>query len=567
MFHISKSAARSLTLAALLTILLAVPACVIRRPRAPRVTWDDPTQWQVLKNKETTCELRSEAGPSGGVLRLDYTLGGSHGYVELTKAVAKPAPEDVPVAFSIRCEGTGDLELKFVDADGSVFGRKDPLAGQYKDWTPLVVYWGNTEYWWGGDDEYSGLARFQWVVSGKGRGTVWIDDIGLGAPGLKASFPAGGSVLDPDRELAGIGFRQRRAAAPTPEDPLVLEWLKQVQDVSSPARKVLPSMENNELQTFNNALAAMAFIVKGERERAERILDFFAAATVRTNEDPTLQNFFYRGEPRGFFQAVNLNDDATAKALHTFKPTDRWMGDMAWLLVAYKCYEKEFGTHRYEEITHLLKDLLVSWYTDASDGPGGYVQHGWIKGDSKLHAGFGHAEGNIDCYAVFKLCGEERLAEKIKTWLDRVIKGKALPLDNYTWRALAFGKDYAKVLNTPDYDLRYRKTLTVNGNPVAGLYDHADLNITNSWLDGVGHIACAYLSVGEMERGWFYGNQLDPFLIDRNINGVRTRSLPYTANAEGGYGWVLLDRGFLSVAAWYILAKNEFNPMTLEKHR
>jgi hypothetical protein len=34
-------------------------------------------------------------------------------------------------------------------------------------------------------------------------------------------------------------------------------------------------MENNEAQTFNNALVAMAFLVKGERDRAERILDFY----------------------------------------------------------------------------------------------------------------------------------------------------------------------------------------------------------------------------------------------------------------------------------------------------
>ena len=29
---------------------------------------------------------------------------------------------------------------------------------------------------------------------------------------------------------------------------------------------------------------------------------------------------------------------------------------------------------------------------------------------------------------------------QIKTWLDRVLKGYSLPLDQYTWRVLAFGK-------------------------------------------------------------------------------------------------------------------------------
>ena len=205
---------------------------------------------------------------------------------------------------------TGNLEIKFVDRDGSIFGTKVPLLDAFTNWTPVNVYRNNTEYWWGGDDQFSGLTEFQFAVSGKGEGVLRLSGIGLGRPGLPASFPAVGPVVDPNADLPGIGFKQRRAAELIPEDPLVLEWLKQVQDVSSPERQLLPSMEDNEAHTFNNAIVAMAFILKGEKERAERILDFFAKATLRDNRDPTLQNFFYQSEPRGFFQAVNLNTAA-----------------------------------------------------------------------------------------------------------------------------------------------------------------------------------------------------------------------------------------------------------------
>ena len=240
------------------------------------------------------------------------------------------------------------------------------------------------------------------------------------------------------------------------------------------------------------------------------------------------------------------------------------MGDMAWLTIAYKYYEKNYGGDRYREITGLLKDLLVSWFKD--DGDQGYVQHGWRQGDSKLHEAFGHPEGNIDCYAAFRLCGEYERADKIKTWLDRVLKGYSLPLDLYTWRALAFGKSYADCLNIPDLDLRYRKILRLpNDRQVMGFFDHADITITNIWLDGLGHAACAYHACGDTKRGNFYANQLDAFVIDRDIDGVRCRAFPYTANKTGGYEWVVFDRGFVSVAAWYIFAKNDFNPMTLEK--
>jgi hypothetical protein len=76
-------------------------------------------------------------------------------------------------------------------------------------------------------------------------------------------------------------------------------------------------------------------------------------------------------------------------------------------------------------------------------------------------------------------------------------------------------------------------------------------------------MACAYFSVGDIYRGNFYANQHDQFLIDRVIQGVKCKAIPYTANKEGGYDWVDLNKGFVSTCAWYIFAKNRFNPLKL----
>ena len=75
-----------------------------------------------------------------------------------------------------------------------------------------------------------------------------------------------GPVLDPDRELKGFGFAQRRHKQMRPKDVLVVEYLKQIQDVSSPEKQLLPSMEGLQAQTFNNALVSMAFMIEGEKE-------------------------------------------------------------------------------------------------------------------------------------------------------------------------------------------------------------------------------------------------------------------------------------------------------------
>ncbi len=530
-----------------------------------KVNWDDPAQWEIGGDGKSMVEITQVPAKAGNGLQVKYELKGDpHGYVIIRKRFTEIPSEDIPITFLIKAEAPSDLEIKFVDADGSTFFKKVPLRG-YKEWTQVIVYKNNLEYGWGGDDKFSGLSQLELAISGQGRGTVLLDEVGFGEAELKASFPVAGPVLDPDRELPGIGFKQRRDAELIPEDPLVLEWLKQMQDLSSPGRAILASSEDNQAQTFNNSLVAMAFILKGERERAERILDFFANATAKDNPCPTIQNFFYKGEARGFFQWVELNTKNGIPAFHHTGTSDRWMGDMAWMLTAYKYYEKTYNSDRYKEIAEFLKDLLISWYKDADDGIGGYVRHGWIKGDTKLHEGFGHPEGNIDCYAVFKLCGEDEYADKIKIWLDRVLKGNNLPLDLYTWRVLAFGKDYAALLDIPEYDLRYRKTVTFNGKQAMGFFSSADINVNNVWLDGTGHIACAFITLGDRERGYFYANQLDAFLIDRDREGVHTRTLPYTANTEGNYGGFRQDKGFISVAAWYIFAKNKFNPLTLEQ--
>lgn len=530
--------------------------------------WNNLAMWTTNRNSESSGTLLQEISDGQTpVLRLDFRLGGDHGYVELTHSLPSPLPLKTPIAFRFKAEGGQQLELKLVDSDGSVNGTVIPLGPQHHDWTQVVLTILNTEYWWGGRDcDVSNIAAFQVAVSPKGSGALWLDMIGPVSADTPSTLPQGGATPDPDCDLPGFGFKQRRDSDMKPLDPLVVEWLRLMQDSFSPEKQLIPSNEDNEAQTFNNALCAMAFMLLGERERAERILDFYAAATRRDNEDATLQNFFYRGEPRGFFQSVALRTEGHDRAYHTRAPVDRWMGDMAWLLFAYKYHERLYGPDRYEEIRRLIFDLILSWYTDSPDGRGGYVQHGWRKGDSKLHESFGHQEGNLDAYAVMKLFGRDDLAAKIQAWLEPALCGKALPLDLYTWRVLAFGREVGHVLSIPECDLRYRKTMEFNGRTVIGFYHQADLTVTNVWLDGVGHIACAYFAAGDEARGNFYANQLDSMIIRREIHGQTVHALPYTLNSSGPYDWVDTNKGFSSVAAWYIFAKYRFNPMTLETY-
>ncbi|MEJ2615435.1 MAG: hypothetical protein P8Z35_10780, partial [Ignavibacteriaceae bacterium] len=68
-------------------------------------------------------------------------------------------------------------------------------------------------------------------------------------------------------------------------EDLVLQYLNSIQNHFSNDGWLVPAMEDNSGQTFNNAVTAMAFILKGEKQRAERILDFFAQRTDPSNSN------------------------------------------------------------------------------------------------------------------------------------------------------------------------------------------------------------------------------------------------------------------------------------------
>jgi hypothetical protein len=368
----------------------------------------------------------------------------------------------------------------------------------------------------------------------------------------------------------------------------VLLYLKSIQENYSTDKWLVPAMEDNSGQTFNNALTAMAFILTGEKERSEKILNFYANRTDTLNKILMNQSFFYNGEARGFYQNVDLSESS-------YKPfiCDRWMGDNVWLLLAYKYYEMVYGFSEkptYSYTVSNLDSLLKNFFIDDPDGHGGFVQHGWRWGprdsstpqnDYKLHETdsqgkpVGHEEGNIDAYAAFTLCGEDEKARKIKVWLDYRMSeleknpDAGLPLDLYSWRSLAFGNDgeyYKNLVLIPENDSRFKKEIEFNGKKAVGFFSFANADVQNVWLDGLGHMACAFYSSGYFEKGNFYTSQLDSFLIKRIIGGNICYALPYTANTKGGYDWVDTKKGFSSACAWYIFAKYAFNPYTFEKN-
>lgn len=521
---------------------------------------DNYKSWSFSRQTGTTGTLNTFAGLHNDGLKIDYNFPASGGWVNLEIPVGSTFTKNNPLVFFVySASSAGKLEIKFIDSDGSVFMIKPALSNYSGKWVHVTAYLDNASYAWGGNSSFETPSKFSIAISSENtsRGTVYIDEIGVGKLGLASSFLP---TTDPNSELAGIGFAQRRDTTITPEDPLVLAYLENLQDQSTTSGKLVPTYwGGNQAQTFNNCLVALAFITKNEKSRAERLLDFYLNQTDSANSTLLKQNFFYLGEARGFFQECDI------QTLQAMGAKNRWIGDMAWLLITCKNYQKKYNSNRYEYLIQIIKDLFLSFYKPTDTG--GYIQHGWEYGDTQLHENYGHHEGNIDCYVAMKLCGEDFPAHQIKTWLDSQLDGNtSLPLDLYTWRTLAFGalgNSYVSLLNIPEYDFRYRKIINVNGTNVMGMYSNPDITINNFWNDGTGHISCGFQAFGDQQRGYFYANQMDALIIPQTIGNHLVHGIPYTLNTQG-YPGVDPNVAVVSSSAWYILAKNGVNPFLSE---
>ena len=238
--------------------------------------------------------------------------------------------------------------------------------------------------------------------------------------------------------LPGATSAQQESAATPPGS--VLDWMKINQDTASPQQDLLAdTIRGVSAQTFNNSLAAMAFLLEGENERARRILDFYAGHVDSSNSDPCRQSFFLNGEARGFYQNMAVRDGKDGPRGAAIWNGDRWMGDNAWLYFACAQYDHRLATDRYESLRGLIVDLMDSWFIPV--GEGGYIGSGWRNFDQSLHEKDGHEEGNIDAYAVFTLAGRKARADQIALWLLPRLSGNGRPLDHVTWRVMGIGGD------------------------------------------------------------------------------------------------------------------------------
>jgi hypothetical protein len=351
-----------------------------------------------------------------------------------------------------------------------------------------------------------------------------------------------------------------------------------------------------EAFTYDQAVAAIAFLVKGDIDHAESVL-----STLQQLQDPDgswCNSYWYNG-----YWGAELR---------------KHVGPAIWVALAVQNYEVITGdTTTYHNMAIKAIDWSLQFQKENGGVAGGQttwdIQNVWT---NEVWTGTEH---NIDIYPALlyfasttpvKEVAYTNAAIKVRSFLNNVVWDKEnnrfyggykndtklvdpfVPLDVNPWSVMALGVsdgeiDYAASLDyienasgdpiTGNGTLEHPKyvySLTYNdvgdlmtgydfdwqsdhgvGNPKwgGGFYD-ADI-----WLEGSTFMAGAYYARGDDDKG-------DSILMEiaskLGTNGPSLGGLPYSLKGSNNNYWRMLQQNCVSSTGWFVIIAAKWNPFT-----
>ncbi|WP_285229643.1 fibronectin type III domain-containing protein [Paenibacillus albidus] len=349
-----------------------------------------------------------------------------------------------------------------------------------------------------------------------------------------------------------------------------------------------PNDPKQIVYTYDQAVASIAFIVKGERTRAEKVLN-----KMRDIQDPSgywLNSYWYNN---GYGEEIRKH-----------------VGPVVWMAMAAMAYEKQYNDTRYRPMALKALDWSLQ-YQQANGGiAGGWSA--WTNSDEPWSS----TEHNIDIYRVLqyfasvessKTAAYTSAASGVKNFLDTYVWDESakrfkggwkndtnlidpkIPLDVNPWAVLAlgssgthnYGASLAYVENasgTPGTlaNPRYKQTLTYNdaGHTLTGYdfdwtdevlpaYDDNGNQIGNTgadiWLEGSAFMSLAYYLQGNTAKADAINMEI---IKKQGTSGASLGGIPYSLKGTSNSYWVMAQQNCVSSTGWLILSLHRFNPFT-----
>ena len=384
------------------------------------------------------------------------------------------------------------------------------------------------------------------------------------------------------KEKIDILIRQKQKVSTKVIDGMY-DWIKYRQDLIKGL--VLSYEGDDRLQrvcfTYDQALAAIVFMVRGDTERAKKILDFYYE---RINEKSPVHNAYFTDG--SVFEYV----------IHC--------GPNAWIGLAALDYVRRTGERRYLAIAENIAAVLSS-NMDKEGGVRGGPDETWYS-----------TEHNLDAYAFFMLLYEvtgdessQESAGKIKRWLKRyaytqygppVKRGKGdatIATDTYAWSVAALSPKTLRELGmNPETIIEY--AIEKCGVKTEFKRTQGSVSISGFDFSKAKHLARGGVISGEwtaqmiltleimadyfkeindkkskdyFQKAKFYFNELQKMLITSFSRvGREDPCLPYASHplVDTGHGWRTPKgdkTGSLASTAYFLLAYEGYNPLRAER--
>ncbi len=403
------------------------------------------------------------------------------------------------------------------------------------------------------------------------------------------------SATDMSSIVCGFGYVLAGDAFSSGKKVFYLDEIRFEGDFSSgPARHFLLRSYNtddiyirNAAFSYDNALAAMAFLSVGYKEQAEVILDAFVYAVENDRYCPgRVRNAYAAGEInafRGWGESARLPgwyDQINKEWYEDRYQTGSNVGNTSYVVLSLLQYDAQYGSERYLNTAGKLMDWVIDNCSGEGDGfTAGY--DGWPEsGDVTTYIfTYKSIEHNIDAFAalrqLYKRTGEQRYQNAadsalrfIKSMydeekclfytgtLDDGITASAdnTVLDAQVWACLALGEEFSP------YEAAM-KVVEEMKTDEAG-YSFCLTNANGGWwAEGTAYTALMYRLRSDEEKALSALAALESIQKENGLfPAATTDHLSTGFELFDGSPWEYGTSDHLAPTAWFIMSVQGFNP-------
>lgn len=296
--------------------------------------------------------------------------------------------------------------------------------------------------------------------------------------------------------------------------------------------------------TYDQAVAAIAFLARGDTTNAVKVLDALKSMQYADGS----WNTAYYCKTKGV------------------QESQKHVGPVLWIAMAVAQYEKQTGdTATYRA----MAENAINWSLQFQQADGGI--NGGLDYNGTLLT-WCSTEHNEDAYAALTYFGYSAAAAQVKGFLDNVVwdgtnnrwyggrNDTRDPMDVNSWGVSALGAS-----GTHDYQLSLDYVMTHHRNTQTGRFGRTTITVDgfdfdsdkdDVWLEGTAQMVVAFQVVGRTADATYFTSEI---IKAQSTDG----GVPYSLKGTDNGYWRMSTAHSVAATGWLVMAIEGVNPFQL----